>query len=1330
MVVEDGNHLVTNHLDNHYFFSSDCVVTVVSAGGWSFLLAMLQLGVPIVHCLPVTEEAKRELRLLRENLPEPTQALPCEEIPRDCLVLGFFFDTEPYEWLLGALGNAPRAPEILVAMSPISSGFDEGRLPGYNLKTRKIKHRSLGGLTTATMRGYWFYQSKKTVPPPSLRHFPKRPLDRFLEPSSQLKRWYSLEQAHRRGLRVWRPTLEGATPLPYQRSLFPELVEAPSVYFGGKLICRPFSAKEKMQILDLRADFENLLPQMWKWDGGCSPPLRLIVDACLSVAEWVDEYRRDVTQQSFETAPTDWGRVRPPWLHTPGTEIPGTTLQRRSFFRWVWDPLDSANVTVARKADDAGVDEALWSVGGDDARKARDSLRTFFRRLQRRKTTKEVLSWLASQAESGEQDRFNREGIRECLTRLQNASWWEWSHGSRLHFWRWPGAWQREARDGAKAYHLSKPPPKTRFNNVPIKDEWVIKKDEEKMLKLLKRGYLEEGPYQCVIPRFPIPKVYGPEIPQEEWDIRVVWDLSKNGVNGTLYTPRFFLPTPGTYLRRLEAGMFAGDFDVGEQFHNYPLHPSERIYAGALISESLRKEAAAQGIPCPQLARFARLPFGWQSSPYLALRMHARILELSTRVDDPASAYYVSTVELNLPGMKTYDPSKPRVRLLDSTGGPTAQLVSFFDDGRPFARDESLARQALRQVTSWMQWFGTQDAARKRRPLSQRPGAWAGCVAYTDQGLVRKFIPQKKWDRLLKDLSWLRSFMGDLGADSSLEEVDKADVLLGEPVIPRRRFKSFVGFLIHVAGVYDDIQPYLHGFFLAENQHLQDRDQEGYKIPSQAEPESKGEYEDLNLYEQIEDGAIVPEEVGEFRDDTVVEPGEGTFGKSNLIDELPKVPVTRRLVRDVMALSRIFRGDTPFQVIERPVAGVHCVFYGGGDASGEGFGAKLSQASNLVGSARTVQGFWCSEVSEQSSNYRELRNAFDSISREAVSGRIVGGEVWFATDNSTTELAFAKGRSSSRLLDELVLRFRELAIRYNFQLRIVHIAGTRMIALGIDGLSRGEQEVGALVRGDWLPLHLNASARCSSFSASFANIFGEGANAPNFSASRGAKLPPANDLCPGNPDRDYSPTQASHDCRDLGEPSSKAPRREVLFAGPRDWLVGAAEIQNYSDRPSNKTWIWDLQPASALYALEELGQARLKRHKVLRGVVVVPRLLRTEWGRRFSRITDVFFEIPPGAEPYWPSSMHEPLVVGLYLPLLRHKPWDWRRVPFLVPFGRALSAMFAQDATAGAALLREFWEATLWVATLPEKLVCTVLCDKSWRRFLGIYRKRCFGDRT
>ena len=111
-------------------------------------------------------------------------------------------------------------------------------------------------------------------------------------------------------------------------------------------------------------------------------------------------------------------------------------------------------------------------------------------------------------------------------------------------------------------------------------------------------------------------------------DIRVVWDLKKNEVNDTVYTPSFQLPTPASYHWVVEAG----DFDIGEQFPNYMLHPAERSYFGVDLPEELVKELvdefAQKGWHIGWYMQWNWLPFGWQSSPYSALRMLARALEI------------------------------------------------------------------------------------------------------------------------------------------------------------------------------------------------------------------------------------------------------------------------------------------------------------------------------------------------------------------------------------------------------------------------------------------------------------------------------------------------------------------------------------------------------------------------------------------------------------------------------------------------------------------------------------------------------------------------------
>jgi hypothetical protein len=300
-----------------------------------------------------------------------------------------------------------------------------------------------------------------------------------------------------------------------------------------------------------------------------------------------------------------------------------------------------------------------------------------------------------------------------------------------------------------------------------------------------------------------------------------------------------------------------------------------------------------------------------------------------------------------------------------------------------------------------------------------------------------------------------------------------------------------------------------------------------------------------------------------------------------------------------------------------------------------------------------------------------MRNLLEAIREEARLGRLIGCEVWLATDNSTAEASFYKGQSSSPVLDDMVLELRLLAIAGNFILRLVHIAGTRMISLGIDALSQGELQAGALAAATVdhvIPLHLQPLERSKSLTCWLSSWL------PNFSV-----------------------------------------------ASPDDWFYRAQESGRYvtSTRPLNP-WVWSLPPAAALMALEELGNARLKRHDLLKGVVLIPALLRPEWFRRFRRCVDFYFFIPAGSIPAWPASMHEPLTLGLYFPLLRFGPWDWKRVKFLVPFGIALSMMYKTGDPSAGNLLCKFWAASSWVAGMPERLVRDLLLHPFWQRFLDI----------
>ena len=100
-------------------------------------------------------------------------------------------------------------------------------------------------------------------------------------------------------------------------------------------------------------------------------------------------------------------------------------------------------------------------------------------------------------------------------------------------------------------------------------------------------------------------------------------------------------------------------------------------------------------------------------------------------------------------------------------------------------------------------------------------------------------------------------------------------------------------------------------------------------------------------------------------------------------------------------------------------------------------------------------GLWGKDAEDQSSNYRELRNLVETVEEEAMAGYLTEGELWLFTNNTTVEGCFFRGGSSLKLLHELVLRLRKTELEYDLTLHVVHVAGTRMIAQGTEGLSRG-----------------------------------------------------------------------------------------------------------------------------------------------------------------------------------------------------------------------------------------------------------------------------------
>ena len=90
-------------------------------------------------------------------------------------------------------------------------------------------------------------------------------------------------------------------------------------------------------------------------------------------------------------------------------------------------------------------------------------------------------------------------------------------------------------------------------------------------------------------------------------------------------------------------------------------------------------------------------------------------------------------------------------------------------------------------------------------------------------------------------------------------------------------------------------------------------------------------------------------------------------------------------------------------------------------------------------------------------------------------GEIQGQEVFLFIDNSTFKSTYYQGYSKSRKLSGIILRLYQAIRDRALILHVIHMTGTRMKALGVDGLSRVDLLEGMMAGDD--PLSFAPLAR-------------------------------------------------------------------------------------------------------------------------------------------------------------------------------------------------------------------------------------------------------------
>jgi hypothetical protein len=161
----------------------------------------------------------------------------------------------------------------------------------------------------------------------------------------------------------------------------------------------------------------------------------------------------------------------------------------------------------------------------------------------------------------------------------------------------------------------------------------------------------------------------------------------------------------------------------------------------------------------------------------------------------------------------------------------------------------------------------------------------------------------------------------------------------------------------------------------------------------------------------------------------------------------------------------------------------------------------------------------------------------------------------------------------------------------------------------------------------------------------------------------------------------------------------------VLFLSPKDWFIRGHQ---------HSTCVWAPPPAAADVALEQLAYSIHKRpfHS---HVVLIPRLMTARWRKLLRKICCLIFTVPIDSD-VWNLSQFEPLIVGLYLPLSRHQPWNLKGTPMLERVERLLHDLPPSSPRWGQLVLREFLFTARSLEAMSGSLVQNMLYSNGcWR---------------
>ena len=219
-------------------------------------------------------------------------------------------------------------------------------------------------------------------------------------------------------------------------------------------------------------------------------------------------------------------------------------------------------------------------------------------------------------------------------------------------------------------------------------------------------------------------------------------------------------------------------------------------------------------------------------------------------------------------------------------------------------------------------------------------------------------------------------------------------------------------------------------------------------------------------------------------------------------------------------------------------------------------------------------------------------------------GEIQGQEVFLLvlfTENSTFEFTYYKGYSSSWKLSAIILRLYQAIRDGDLILHVIHMAGTRMKAWGVEGLSRGDLLEGMISGEDpfsFIPLAEGANERLQGKVGAWVRSWWK-------------------DL-------------------DRKTPWGEMPLTEVT----KDNLFDLDTVEGPQ--------LWMPPPAAMETIMEVFNEDRMAHH-CRAHIFVVPRLMTHLWRKQLGKDSDVLMNIAAG-DYFWDKFQHKPLMLIIVLP--------------------------------------------------------------------------------